>query len=275
MTRIVCITTLILVAALSSPADTIEYPVLAESAIFSQSSVSLHWKAQVAGDVVAWDRIDLASQARVRGDLYAGAGISQGWKASAGTAYDSLGYDAFDPYILPTFSDGPGGADVRVGDRGSLTLAPGEYGSLRVDWKGELTLSAGTYHFDSVLFGDQSRVRLDTTGGDVLIYSDGATALHWKADVQRTGDGGAMLASAGAMTLASESSLDASVFGRQGVTLDWKAEVVGQVHAYGDVTLYDQSYVHGRNLTTVPAPASLSLFVIGAAGLLRRRRPRP
>lgn len=253
---------------------------LADFAVYSRQNVNMHWQAKAWGDVAAWDRVTLDSQAKVFGDVFAGNDVTLGWQAKADATHDSLGVDAFNALGLPALDlAASGAADVTIGDQASLALTPGTYGDLSMNWKGALALSAGTYYFDSLYLGDQSRITLDTSAGDVLINVAGDTSMQWKADVQRTGGGGAMFTTGGTFNMASEVHFDASLLAGGNVDLDWQSHIAGQVFAYGNVDVADQVKIHGADLVApataspgapIPEPSALALIIAGLVWMRRK-----
>jgi hypothetical protein len=251
--------------------DVLSLPALSDLAVYSHSDLNVRWKAKVHGHAAARDGVHLFTQADVNGDIYAGGVARLDWKASAGNVYDGLGAGAFGALMLPDAPSGFGGDDIRVAERDSLNLAPGSYGRLEVAWQGDLTLTAGTYYFDSLTFGDHSDITLDASAGDILIVSGGESRMNWKSRARRQGAGAVTLASAGRFTM-EEARFDGGVFCGDRVDLGWKANVAGQIHAFGPVNIGDKAVVGGEAMAPVPEPATGVLLALGAGALLLRQR---
>lgn len=251
-------------------------------AVYAGQNLSIAWQTRVGGDAGARSNITLSDQGRVDGDLYAGSSVSTGWHSKFGTVYQQLGASRFDPLTLLQPDVQPSGAaplDVQSHD--TALLLPGTYGAVSTAWHGNLALSAGTYYFDSLSLGDEGRLALDTTAGDVRVFVAGDVHLAWNTRVTRSGTGGALFAASGAFTAADDSQVDASVMVGGAVTLGWSSVVAGQVFGGGDVTLGSQADVGGAKLGTlsgtVPEPTAFMLvacgaFVLGRARWRRSRR---
>jgi hypothetical protein len=82
---------------------------------------------------------------------------------------------------LPTVSVTASGSDVTVANNGTLTLAPGSYGKLKVGKNATLSLTSGSYTFEDVKLEDGARVEASITTGPVVINIEGK--LDAKDDV--------------------------------------------------------------------------------------------
>jgi len=243
-----------------------------DMAVFSHGNVSIGWRALVEGGVAARGSVWLEGEGRVRGDVYAGDAIETGWRSSFGTLHAPLGAGPFDAAPLPRVPTTPsGGQALTAGMKSTLALEPGTYGAVAADWRGQLQLGAGTYYFDSLSLGDEAKITLDTSQGDVFVFVTGDMGLAWRAKVGRSGDGGALFAVGGAFASTSEGVLDSSLLTGGAVSLGWKSQVVGQVFAQGDVTLASESTVGGAPLAQVPEPSATGVLLVGLIGLALRR----
>lgn len=113
------------------------------------SDMRLKEKAVVDGDVVYAGELDLGHKSVITGS------VTQ-------TLPDSLHFS------VSEFS--AGGQSFIVKQKESLNLAPGSYDKLQVKAKGELTLSSGSYFFNTFDIGTDVNIRLDLTAGPLYVY---------------------------------------------------------------------------------------------------------
>lgn len=242
-------------------------------AVYSDGNVTGGRRSSVAGGIAARGSIQLAGEAHVDGDLFAGSSITTGWAATFGESHQRLGDAAFNAMSMQeTAFEMSAGNVVSVPDTGTMALDPGSYGALTVGWKGQLVLTAGTYRFDDLALAGEARIALDTTLGDVLVYVASDVELGWRAQAMRSGgSGGALFSVGGDVNILEEGVLDSSLVSEGRVNVGWKSQVAGQLFARSDVNLASQASVAGAALVAVPGPASLAMIAFAALTLPRRR----
>ena len=256
-------------------ASVVEPLSLANLDVYSGGNLVVGWNATIDGSAGARGSLQLADQATVSGDLYAGGAIQTGWHSAFGAAYDQLATEVFDMLAVPAADTASRGGDyVAAMSHDVLQLAPGAYGDVSAAWQGNLALSAGEYYFDSLFLGDESRMNIDTSLGDVLIYVAGNVQLAWNSQVRRTGGGGALVSAGGSLQTADQSLLDATLLAGGPVNLGWNSEITGQVYSQSDITLASQAHIGGAALVSVPEPATVLLLGIGLLALSGRRSQR-
>ncbi len=203
--------------------------------LYSQTRVTIGWKAKVMGNTAAMGNITLDSEAVVDGDIYSTETVSLGWRASYGEVHENLGSAAFYDLTLPSFYDTPSEqSDIDVDSKDTLSLDPGTYGDVYVDWKSKLNLSAGTYYFDKLTLDSKTEINADTSAGEVIIYVAGKTDFGWKSEVNRQGGSEVVFISAGKINT-NEADLDATLICADQIILTWKTDVKGKVWASGKV----------------------------------------
>ena len=74
--------------------------------------------------------------------------------------------------------------DVLLQPRATRTLQPGSFGALTVQPSAKLTLTTGTYYFQSLDFESQALVSLDDSRGPITIYV--ANSVIYRASVSET-----------------------------------------------------------------------------------------
>ncbi|MEN9577509.1 MAG: hypothetical protein RJA70_518 [Pseudomonadota bacterium] len=130
--------------------------------IYSGGAVNLSPDAQVTGDVSGRGNAVLESNSVVDGDL-----TLVGTQSGTGDVTGELSLNAVVPVqTIGSVTFQGTGRNISVPRRQRRTLAPGSYGTVRVDHRGTLALDgAGLYHFKLLEFGEGAVLLVDTTGG--------------------------------------------------------------------------------------------------------------
>jgi hypothetical protein len=81
------------------------------------------------------------------------------------------------------------GPDVLVDIGKTATIAPGNYGAVDIEEQGALSLSSGTYFFDTLQLEAGGKLLLDTSHGPVIIYVRTQVVEYGGTAVDSTGDG--------------------------------------------------------------------------------------
>lgn len=122
--------------------------------------------SSTVGTVFTPDKVFVGGNSKVTGKLFAGSTeIQAGADVPAAQAPMGSPNEVSWSVTFPPTS----GANVNLEPDRTDTLAPGNYGSLRVASRSTLKLSTGTYYFDTMQLEPQSVLELDTTGGTVVI----------------------------------------------------------------------------------------------------------
>jgi len=117
----------------------------------AKDDITLQTKNTIQGNATAGDNIDLFGTATI-------TGIKQDHAAVAEVP-------------LPGFTYTAGGPNVNVPQNGTRTLAPGSYGTVKVNSKGTLILSAGNYFINTLDAGASSTIlSINAAAGAVNIF---------------------------------------------------------------------------------------------------------
>lgn len=152
--------------------------VLSGGATDAKSGVSL-------GDLWSTLGISLDNGAVVRGLAVTGKTVSVKNGASAGTILENAFVPSHSLAWVVTFP--AAGSAVSVPAHGASNLTAGSYGAATVGPDAKLTISAGTYYFQSLSLGPGSELVIDDSAGAVTVYV--RTGLDLKGTVVRQGGG--------------------------------------------------------------------------------------
>ncbi len=137
------------------------------------SAVKLNGAASVVGDVRSGGDVSLANGVTITGTLFRATGTSLaiGSGTTIGGAGDVVGDDPAQlAFPLPSVFPCPtGGPSFNFANSASQTLAPGPYGNLSAGGLFNLTLSAGTYTFDSISTGNGAIIHVASTPIRILV----------------------------------------------------------------------------------------------------------
>jgi hypothetical protein len=141
----------------------------------------------IIGNLLSQGPIALSNNAAVRGSITAGSTITeqQGAVVTGAIIHQSVATDA-SRQVQVTFPASAPSITLQPG--GSQTIAPGAYGNVTVNSRASLSLSTGTYLFNSLDTEPQSSLNLNEAAGPVLIYVRN-TLLYKGSEVQTGGDG--------------------------------------------------------------------------------------
>lgn len=151
----------------------------------------------VRGDVIGNGEIYIHPQSSIEGDVDAGADVVVGQNSNVTGTVTSAGDITVDPtstvgaavpfgspvsvpnITLPTATTfSPGTTAVGDGSgNANITLAPGNYGVLHMGIASTLTLSSGTYAFQSIDMGQNSTLELNFTTSGVPVAIDEISIL--------------------------------------------------------------------------------------------------
>ncbi|MGB5661232.1 MAG: PKD domain-containing protein, partial [Thermoanaerobaculia bacterium] len=127
-------------------------------------------RSTVTGDVTAETDLVLRRRVTLDGDATAGAAVDTKPSTSISGAVNS---DAAVPPSPPitevSLSLASGGSDIQIGRNETRSLAPGSYGRLETGAGAILELSSGRYRFERFMLLKDSQIRLDLTGGPVIV----------------------------------------------------------------------------------------------------------
>ena len=131
--------------------------------------VTLH-KESSAGAVVSGRRVDLKKDAQVSGDVVSAADVKLGKGASVGGVVgENQIVTPMAEIQLPVLNLIAGGGDVSVGKNDSVHLAPGVYQALEAKRNSTVELVSGHYSFSEFKVERGSVLQLDLTDGPVIV----------------------------------------------------------------------------------------------------------
>lgn len=136
----------------------------------------------------------------------------------------------------PVFTNFPSGANVNLGYRETLTLAPGNYRQLSVGNEAVLTLQTGVYTFSfgvSTQFG--STILLES-GATVALYSNRAVSFGF-GTVNVPDSGELLIYSASTITLNYGAIVNAYIYSERNTTIGNSAVLTGGASSYATITL--------------------------------------
>lgn len=195
--------------------------------------------ARVTGDVVArGEDIRVDREATLDGDATAGGQVRvRSGGTVTGTISEGAAVPPTPPITLVALTLVSGAGDVALERNETRSLAPGDYGELRARRGATLELAAGHYRFERVRLGRRVTVRLDLSGGAVIVDSAGAFRLKREGKVEissATGDAADFLIQVGGtrrLRVGRGSELLGTVFGpRARVRLGKESELEGALY---------------------------------------------
>ncbi len=110
-----------------------------------------------AGNITSGANVTIGAFASV-GDLKAAGNITVHPSSTTGTRTPNAMVDPLPNILLPDLNFSAGGPNVILPANGSLTLGPGSYGALILGSSATLTLSGGSYAFNSIVAGSSSQI---------------------------------------------------------------------------------------------------------------------
>ena len=251
------------------------------------ASINLGSAAKVPAAYAVGD-ISLGSSASVTGVACCGGSLSLGWNATVGSQCSTFSESDIVTPTAPTkctILTAPKHADTSnfpaastslinvAASSSGTTLAPGTYGTVSSNWLGKLYLSAGTYHFNKLdLTGDQTKLYLDVSGGDITIFVTDTVKLSNLFSVYITGKNpstGTSLTNASVSSLisAKETGIAAKVYLETMKTVNFgnKNTWIGTIYAEGTINLSNQPVILGALYSrsgTVDQVNSQSLYFV-------------
>ncbi|MFO8009481.1 MAG: PKD domain-containing protein [Dehalococcoidia bacterium] len=154
-----------------------------EGNVTTDADVELNNRAAVGGSVTSGGDVELKNKASVAGDVTAAGVVTLKNNATVGGTVTEGAAPPEIPAVTPVeVAVTAGGEDVTVDKNDTLTLPPGNYGKLTVKQNAALTLSSGTYAFDSIELAKNGTLNLDVSDGTILIDVPGDVEM--KQNVQ-------------------------------------------------------------------------------------------
>ncbi|MGV6815250.1 MAG: choice-of-anchor Q domain-containing protein [Phycisphaerales bacterium] len=206
--------------------------------------MTIYERAHARSDLWATDSITLRDRAIVDGDVHEHASLPHTWSAPTVTR--------------PTFA--PGTTDVTVNNRQTQTLAPGQYGVLRLRSGSKLRLSAGSYHFSAVQIDQDVEFEVDDSNGPVELYVNNhfTTRERFEVDVESDEATGFTLWASGGVSIREDCEFTGNIRSFANVSLRERMDFVGTIYAAG--------YFTGRENSTFKAASPPPVFYVRTRG---------
>ena len=163
-----------------------------------------------AGTIVSVPNVALADRSTVTGDVISGGTIARGNSVvvtgQSRTAVTLLPAKIFSWTVQFRASS----TQVQLEPKASRTLAPGPYANVVVKNGATLTLTTGTYYFDSFDLDPNGKLIVVNDTGPIVVYV--RNSIIWHGVLQYLGRAGdLMIVSTGATAFAVESSFDGTI----------------------------------------------------------------
>ena len=137
---------------------------------------------ELTGNLTAVGEITIGLKNIITGNVTAGGNV-----VNKGTVNGTITKNASVAFVpLPSSSFTAGGSNLTVPKNGSLSLAPGSYGKVKVNSKGSLFLNSGDYFFEVLDIGATAFLIIDVTVGAVNINVQNNLQLGKKSSVTIT-----------------------------------------------------------------------------------------
>lgn len=123
--------------------------------VLGGGNVTLEQKSKVSGNATAGGKVDVKYGAQVNGNVAGKTSSPTLDSLPAGTVFDA-GSKAFG---LNAYATG--------------SMGQGKYGKVNIGYDSTLTLTAGTYYFDSLVVNSESKFIFDLSGGAINLFIKG------------------------------------------------------------------------------------------------------
>ncbi len=132
--------------------------------VYAEGKIRLSYDARIIGNTMGRANAQLLDRSKIEGSL-----TLVGTKSGNGTVTGTLDESA--PVAFQGLTDEnvlDGGPDITIWHDGYQALQPGTYGNIFVHDRGRLRLAGtGVYRFTSLRFSNDTKLEVDTSGGDV------------------------------------------------------------------------------------------------------------
>ncbi len=149
--------------------------------IGGRSTVQLGLDARTTGSIISNGAVTLWDRSRVDGDVKSGRSVTL--KSGATVGGTILQYQTIPTYTIPTKTVTTGTTNKTVPDRGSMTIAPGNYNTIIVGNGATVTLNSGTYNINTLTIRPDAKVKLDFPS-DSGITINVKTSFTWSDRVR-------------------------------------------------------------------------------------------
>jgi len=246
----------------------------------AKGNANVKYDAQVTGNVSAGGNITLEQKSQIKGDATAGNKVEVKYQATVtGNVAGKTNSPALNALPLATSFQAKGDA-FNLKSGATNAMAAGEYGKVNLEFDSTLKLTAGSYYFDSLTVGAESKFIFDLSHGAIKLFIKNNVNIGSDFDFDmlngtandiytettgnwtqgRSSEWFGTLFASGAnsnMHFNQDSKLGGTFIARKNIQLDLGSTVVAMP----------------EETAKVPVPGSLPLLAIGLASLalLRRR----
>lgn len=247
----------------------------------AKGNVDAKINSQVLGNVASGGNITLEQSAKINGNATAGGNVTN--KIDSKVSGNILNHT-----VSPTLNSLPAATSFTVGTQafrlnanGSGQISEGRYGKVNLGMGSTLTLTAGSYYFESLQVSAESNFIFDLAGGDINLYILGNVNIGSNFDVEMLHGG------AGDIYTETKGNWEQGAFG------EWYGTLFGSgagsnLH-FNQGSVLDGTFMANKNIqldigtevsgmaseaSEVPVPGSLPLLAIGLlplAFVLRRK----
>ncbi|MDA0751701.1 MAG: DUF5011 domain-containing protein, partial [Verrucomicrobia bacterium] len=131
--------------------------------------VTLHQESS-AGAIVSGERVDLKKDVQVSGDVVSAGDVKLAKGASVGGVIsENQSFASMAEIQLPVLNLTSGGSDVSVGKNDSVLLAPGMYQALQARRNSTVELVSGHYSFSEFKVERGSALQMNLTDGPIIV----------------------------------------------------------------------------------------------------------
>ncbi|MGW8391751.1 DUF7305 domain-containing protein [Pseudoduganella sp. HUAS MS19] len=150
----------------------------------AKGNIHAKYESQVSGNLAAGGNITLEQKSQVKGNATAGNMVEVKYQANV-TGNVAVKTNSPSLNALPPATDFKAGSNaygLKSGATGEM--ATGQYGKVNLEYGSTLKLSAGSYYFDSLTVGAESRFIFDLSGGAINLFIDGNVNIDSKFDFE-------------------------------------------------------------------------------------------
>lgn len=198
------------------------------------------------------------------GSAHVGGGVSQNSTAITLSAVDA-----------PAAGSG-GSYQWMLGDS-QRGLDAGSYGGLSLGNNVQLTLTSGTYHFESVWLGNGTQLQLDTSAGNIQIIVTGGFSTGTNVTMTNVGMGDLTVHAGKDIWLGTNFSGEGAYFAHgSALGIGENSRLQGQLYSAGDIWIANNtelSFMAGGGSVSpaaIPEPAGGILLLAGAIVMMFR-----
>ena len=185
----------------------------------SVGPVTIYPRVRIGGDVIGASTVSLKQSATVEGSVSEYAALPHSWVAPT--------------VVQPSFT--PGSTDVTITSGQTQTVAPGNYGVLRLQPGSTIQLSAGSYHFSTVQIDQDVTFDVNDSAGPVNVYVNNNFSIRERPSftVDSEDPSGFVLWVSGSVSIREDCEFTGTIRCFGNVSLRERTAFVGSIYAQG------------------------------------------